>query len=37
MRTLTSEKMAELEEAAYQKRHLAIEMITYARWGQPGW
>jgi transketolase len=36
MRTLTPEKMAELEEAAYQIRRLSIEMITYARWGHPG-
>jgi transketolase len=36
MSTLTPEKRLELEEAAYQIRRLAIEMITYARWGHPG-
>ena len=33
---LSPEKMAELEEAAYQIRRLSLEMITYARWGHPG-
>lgn len=36
MESLTSEKRLELEETAYQIRRLAIEMITYARWGHPG-
>jgi transketolase len=36
MTQLTSEKLLELEEAAYQIRRLSIEMITYGRWGHPG-
>ena len=36
MESLTPEKKLEIEEAAYQIRRLAIEMITYARWGHPG-
>jgi transketolase len=36
MASLSQEKLAELEEAAYQIRRLAIEMITYAMWGHPG-
>ena len=33
---LSPEKIIDLEEAAYQIRRLAIEMITYAKWGHPG-
>lgn len=36
MASLSPEKLADLEEAAYQIRRLSIEMITYARWGHPG-
>jgi transketolase len=36
MASLSSEKLIELEQAAYQIRRLSIEMITYARWGHPG-
>ena len=36
MTPLPPEKLAELEEAAYQIRRLSIEMITYAKWGHPG-
>jgi transketolase len=34
--SVSPEKMAELEEAAYQIRCLSLEMITYAKWGHPG-
>jgi transketolase len=33
---LTPEQYQEIEEAAYQIRRLALEMITYASWGHPG-
>ncbi|MCG8352274.1 MAG: transketolase [Chloroflexales bacterium] len=33
---LTPEKLAELEEMAYQIRRLSIEMITYSCWGHIG-
>ncbi len=33
---LTSEKLAELQEMAYQIRRLSVEMITYGRWGHIG-
>lgn len=36
MMRLTPEKLAELEEAAYQIRRLSVEMITYGRWGHIG-
>ncbi|HLO32087.1 MAG TPA: hypothetical protein VK249_23250 [Anaerolineales bacterium] len=36
MAGLSPEKLAELEEAAYQIRRLSIEMITCAKWGHPG-
>lgn len=33
---LAPDKLAELEEMAYQIRRLCVEMITYARWGHIG-
>jgi transketolase len=33
---LTPEKLAELQEMAYQIRRLSVEMITYGRWGHIG-
>ena len=33
---LTYEKLAELQEMAYQIRRLSVEMITYGRWGHIG-
>lgn len=33
---LAAEKIAELEEHAYQIRRLSLEMITHAHWGHPG-
>lgn len=33
---LTVEKIAQLEEMAYQIRRLSVEMITYAKWGHIG-
>jgi transketolase len=36
MTSLSPDKLAELEEAAYQIRRLSIEMIAYAGWGHPG-
>lgn len=33
---LNQEKIAELEEMAYQIRRLSVEMITYSRWGHIG-
>jgi transketolase len=33
---LTSEKIHELEEMAYQIRRLSVEMITFGRWGHIG-
>ena len=33
---VTEEKIAELEEMAYQIRRLSIEMITYGQWGHVG-
>ncbi len=33
---LLSEKIAEIEEKAYQIRRLSVEMITYGRWGHIG-
>ena len=33
---LSSEKLSELENAAYEIRRLSLEMITYGRWGHIG-
>ncbi|MBN1147090.1 MAG: transketolase [Anaerolineales bacterium] len=33
---LSAEKLAQLEEMAYQIRRLSVEMITYAKWGHIG-
>lgn len=33
---LTAQKVAELEEIAYQIRRLSVEMITHGRWGHIG-
>ncbi len=33
---LSSEKVKELEDYAYQIRRLSLEMITYGQWGHPG-
>jgi transketolase len=33
---ISSEKFAQLEEAAYQIRRLSVEMIAYGRWGHIG-
>jgi transketolase len=33
---LSTEKFAQLEEAAYQIRRLSVEMIAYGRWGHIG-
>jgi transketolase len=35
-KSLSSDQIGAIEEAAYQIRRLSVEMITYARWGHPG-